>query len=225
MVQHGHGRRMGRPPLDEVGGGERRIQILIAAGRHFQQRGFAAVSLGDIAGEVGVTKAALYHHFQSKDELYTDVLCGTLVRIAAAIDRVTEQPVSTREKLVQLVHIAVFDVPKNADMDSMMRDVAEHLTTEQREQVLRAHRGLEDAYVRLMESGIARGELRPYQPRLLAHAFHHLLAAFTGRVGAVTGYQGKLETVETVVELFLHGAGEPCDRGNPAPSPAASQTN
>ena len=43
--------------------------IVDAALRLFLARGVDAVSLGAIADEVGVTKAAVYHHFKTKDAL------------------------------------------------------------------------------------------------------------------------------------------------------------
>jgi AcrR family transcriptional regulator len=52
----------------------RRELILDAAEALFAERGFAGVSVRDIAGEVGVTAASLYNHFPSKDALYVAVL-------------------------------------------------------------------------------------------------------------------------------------------------------
>jgi AcrR family transcriptional regulator len=46
-----------------------REKILEVAGRLFTERGFDKVSLREIADEVGVTKAALYYYFDSKDKL------------------------------------------------------------------------------------------------------------------------------------------------------------
>ncbi len=44
-------------------------QILKVAGELFSQRGYFGVSMQDIANEIGITKAALYYHYKSKDEL------------------------------------------------------------------------------------------------------------------------------------------------------------
>jgi AcrR family transcriptional regulator len=40
----------------------------------FLQKGYEKTSLNDIAGEVGITKPAIYHHFKNKDELFHEVL-------------------------------------------------------------------------------------------------------------------------------------------------------
>lgn len=49
--------------------GDTRQQILDAALRLFTDKGYDKVTLREIADEVGVTKAALYYHFDSKEKL------------------------------------------------------------------------------------------------------------------------------------------------------------
>lgn len=49
---------------------EREEQMLEAAGRLFAARGYAAVSMDDIAADVGVSKPMLYNYFGSKQGLY-----------------------------------------------------------------------------------------------------------------------------------------------------------
>ncbi|WP_030515290.1 TetR/AcrR family transcriptional regulator [Nocardia sp. NRRL WC-3656] len=53
---------------------DRREEILIAAMREFAERGFAAVSMVAIAGRAGISKALVYQHFTSKEQLYAECL-------------------------------------------------------------------------------------------------------------------------------------------------------
>jgi len=53
---------------------ERREGILEAALSVFSQRGYHASSIDDIAREAGVSKALIYEHFASKQELYAELL-------------------------------------------------------------------------------------------------------------------------------------------------------
>jgi AcrR family transcriptional regulator len=55
-------------------GEERRTAILDAALAAFSERGYHATSLDDVAGEAGVSKALIYEHFASKQELYADLI-------------------------------------------------------------------------------------------------------------------------------------------------------
>ena len=49
-------------------------KILNAAYRLLYRRGFARVSMDDIAEAAGVTKRSIYYHFKSKDDLVRAVL-------------------------------------------------------------------------------------------------------------------------------------------------------
>ena len=50
-----------------------RERILIAAETLFRQRGYNVVTMRDIAQEVGIRQASLYHHFSTKEQLFITV--------------------------------------------------------------------------------------------------------------------------------------------------------
>lgn len=66
-------------------GDARRLQILDIAARHFRTRGYAAVSMRDIASEAGMRSPSLYYHFPSKDDLVTAVMDRGIVVVRAAV--------------------------------------------------------------------------------------------------------------------------------------------
>ncbi len=49
-------------------------RILAAAEELFSRRGFDAVSMNEIAEAAGVSKANIFHHFESKNALYLAVV-------------------------------------------------------------------------------------------------------------------------------------------------------
>jgi len=49
---------------------DKKESILKAAAILFAERGFAAVSMRDLAQEIHTTPAALYHHFQDKAAIH-----------------------------------------------------------------------------------------------------------------------------------------------------------
>jgi len=49
---------------------ERRIEILEAALTIFVKKGYSEARMDDIVHEIGLSKGALYHHFQSKRDLF-----------------------------------------------------------------------------------------------------------------------------------------------------------
>jgi AcrR family transcriptional regulator len=76
-------------PRRRLTGEERRAAILDSALAVFGERGYHASSIDDIARAGGTSKALIYEHFDSKQELYAELLdqhAGELFkRLAAAI--------------------------------------------------------------------------------------------------------------------------------------------
>ncbi|MZR61460.1 TetR family transcriptional regulator [Alcanivorax sp. DP30] len=61
---------------------ERRAQILQAAAEAFQRDRFQAIALADIARQSGVSKAALYRYFPSKESLFLALYLSELEALA-----------------------------------------------------------------------------------------------------------------------------------------------
>jgi len=57
--------------------------ILKAARKLFAARGFGETSIDDIAAGAGVAKGAVYHHFASKEEIFTQVLENVQAELAS----------------------------------------------------------------------------------------------------------------------------------------------
>jgi len=64
-----------------------RDKILDAAERLFAKRGYAGVGLSEVAEVVGLGKSSLFHHFQTKAQLYAAVTARILRRIEERLMR------------------------------------------------------------------------------------------------------------------------------------------
>ena len=53
---------------------DRRREIHLIAARMFVEKGFEGTSLTDISAEINVSKAALYYYFESKQELFYEIV-------------------------------------------------------------------------------------------------------------------------------------------------------
>lgn len=71
--------RRGRPGYD-------REQVLAVAVRVFNERGYDATSVADLTAALGLTKSALYHHFESKSEILELALTDALDALDAVVD-------------------------------------------------------------------------------------------------------------------------------------------
>jgi TetR/AcrR family transcriptional regulator, cholesterol catabolism regulator len=54
--------------------GTTRYEVALAAARLFRRQGYGVVTMRDIAAEVGLSKAGLYHHCPSKEGILADII-------------------------------------------------------------------------------------------------------------------------------------------------------
>lgn len=87
--------RRGRPGYDLP-------SLLAVAVKVFNERGYEGTSMEDLAGRLGITKSAIYHHVSGKDEL----LRLGVSRALDALFAVTEETQSTHGKAIdRLEHV------------------------------------------------------------------------------------------------------------------------
>jgi len=86
-----------------------RQEILRAAARLFQRRGYDATSMNDVSAALKFSKGGLYHHFQSKDEILFDLMNHALditqERVIDAVRAITD-PEERLRRIIRL-HVEV----------------------------------------------------------------------------------------------------------------------
>ncbi|GAA3759822.1 TetR/AcrR family transcriptional regulator [Microbacterium kribbense] len=92
--------RRGRPGYD-------RDQILAVAVAVFNEQGYDATSVAQLAARLGVSKAALYHHFDSKEQLLQLALERALGGLEGALDAHATGEESASERLGAVLRGAV----------------------------------------------------------------------------------------------------------------------
>lgn len=89
-----------RSPLSErTPHGERRDQLLLVARKIFAERGFQATTMDDIAKEAGFTKPILYQYFESKTELYREIVNQTAEKLLSSLRSAVAEVESPRAKI------------------------------------------------------------------------------------------------------------------------------
>ncbi len=69
-----------------------RERVLLVAERLFSERGYSSVTLRDIANELGIRQASLYHHVPGgKEQLFVEVTERSLERARVELDRAIKE--------------------------------------------------------------------------------------------------------------------------------------
>lgn len=80
-----------------------REQIRKLALELFAERGYDGTSLREIADRLGITKAAVYYHFKTKEEILASLVGDFFAEIDALVNWAQQQPatVTTREQVLR----------------------------------------------------------------------------------------------------------------------------
>ena len=142
-----------------------RAAILEAAQQLFMRDGFHGISMRQIAEAVGVTKAALYYHFQDKEELFVAIVEQYLLAMSAMIDEVAAGGGSARERVSELVRRILAQPPEQR---SIIRLASQEVGSISPPNRARFRAMYHDQFIgrisALLDEGMAGGELRAIDP-------------------------------------------------------------
>ena len=138
----------------------RRQQVREVALRVFSERGYRATSMQDLAREAGMGKASLYHYFDSKEELLTDLYEEVIRDNVLAVLSIVGRQQSAAEALTDVIVDRVVYTCRNRQLLNVFFEEEAELTPRMRGRLVRARREYEDAILSIVERGMESGELR-----------------------------------------------------------------
>jgi AcrR family transcriptional regulator len=101
-----------------------RQEILRTAARLFQQRGYDATSMNDVAAALKLSKGGLYHHFQSKDEILYEIMNHAMEITEERVLNPVRGIADAEERLRALIrlHIEVVLSPRDREITVMLHE-------------------------------------------------------------------------------------------------------
>lgn len=145
-----------------------RQRIVDAAVQLFAERGVAGTSLKDIADALGVTKAAVYHQFKTKEEIVLAAVGGALQGIAVAVEQAQHEATPDEAAAEVIATVVALAVDRRRLIRTVQGD-PELL------RIIAKHHGLK-ALMELRDSILLRGRGTPEDRARVAF----LAAAFGG---------------------------------------------
>ncbi|MCU0493250.1 MAG: TetR/AcrR family transcriptional regulator [Chloroflexaceae bacterium] len=181
-----------------------RERVLNAAERLFSERGYAAVTMRDIATTLGIRQASLYHHVPGgKEQLFIEVTERSFARHAAGLRSALEQaPADLREQLRAAAQWLLSQPP--VDMARFFRSDVLAIGAEHEHRLVKVVYGaLIMPIEELFEAAYQRGEIRLVDKKVSAILF---LAAIESLhdIGRYSATPKPALGVDTV-DLFLDG--------------------
>ena len=137
----------------------RRSELRREAARLFAERGYHGTSIGDLAEALGVQKATLYAHIESKQDLLYETMRDGADAFHAALDAIPESlPAVEKIRLALRGHLRV--VAEQLDVATVFVQEWRYLEGERRDEIVVERRRYEERIRALFREGRELGELR-----------------------------------------------------------------
>jgi AcrR family transcriptional regulator len=173
-------------------------RLLGVATRLFARHGFEGTSVQDIVDAAGVTKGAMYHYYDSKDDLLYEVYHKLLTMQTSHLDEIAAGPGTPEERLraaaVDLVQTSLDNLD---DMIVFFRSL-HMLPADKQAQVRAERRSYQDKFRALVDEGVAAGTFRGDVP---SDIVVHYFLSVVNQLGSWYHPEGSLSPAQ-VGELF-----------------------
>jgi len=147
-----------------------RENILQAAALIFQQKGYHATSMQDIADAVDLKKGSLYHYVESKQDILFALLNEALELILERLESVAVQQIPPEQKLRQATRAYFSFLAENPSLSSVL--LLEYRSLEEDYQKLHIPRRdqVEQIWQKCIVEGIKLGVFHDQEPGLVSKA-------------------------------------------------------
>jgi TetR/AcrR family transcriptional regulator len=123
---------------------EKQTAILNAAQKRFARFGLSKVTMEEIAADLGVSKAALYYYFTTKEEVFRLVIAREQQELIDRVAEIIEEACPAREKLLhyfrqhvtllgQLLNLKIISVHAMDTIHPIMRSVFREFSKKEQE--------------------------------------------------------------------------------------------
>lgn len=181
--------------------------IITAAQTLFVNKNYADVSMDDIAESAGVTKGALYHHFENKEALYVAMMLADLREKQALFQTAVESQGTCRERLRRLTHLFLQLPHDKRDLITLVRRDINIFKNPIRDQLVRAYQAaLPEKVETILRDGIRDGELSNFDSRLLSWLHVAIVEVILTRY-AESIFSNHDDALEFVTRLLFNGVG------------------
>ena len=149
--------------MTQLRGQETHSRLLRAAAEAFAREGYDAASVAEICQGAGVSKGAFYHHFESKQSLFMELLDKWLDGLTVQLSQARTDANNVPDALLGMAAATgwLFDEPTDQFviflefLTQAIRDPAVWKAT------VAPYRSFADFFRRLVQAGIAEGTIRP----------------------------------------------------------------
>ena len=194
----------------------KRHAVLQAAAQLFNERGFHATSLDDIAARLNVSKPTLYYYVKNKDEILLQCVSQGLEMMLEGIEASRTAGGKAIDQLMTCMRVYARIVTMDFGM-CLIRVGDEQLPLDSRTELRRMKSEIDLAFRRLVAQGVQEGSLQSCDPKMTAFVIAGALS-WIGRWYQPGGEYTPEQIAEQCIATLCEGV---LRRADTLPAPAA----
>ncbi len=204
----------------------KRQAVLQAAAQLFNERGFHATSLDDIAARLNVSKPTLYYYVKNKDQILIECVRQGLDMMLEGIDASRASGGKAIDQLMTCMQVYAHIVTEPFGM-CLIRVGDVELPPDSRKELRRLKASIDQEFRRLVAEGVAEGSLQHCDPKMTAFVIAGALS-WIGRWyqpgGEYTPEQISQQCIATLCDGVLRRVDVPAAATTPRKSRRPSST-
>ncbi|MEU1208712.1 TetR/AcrR family transcriptional regulator [Nocardia sp. NPDC005825] len=147
----------------------RRTEILDTFIRHVAEQGYEKTNLGDIAGELGMSKGTIVHHFGTKAQMLRELEENYMTRQLDAVRRMWAQLDKPQERIASIFYAStLLQVTDRAATIASQREVVQLSDDPAMQEVRKLRAELQRMTMDELQRGIDAGVFRPVDVEVVA---------------------------------------------------------
>lgn len=185
----------------------KREAVLRTAAQLFNEKGYLASTLDEVAERLNVSKPTVYYYVDSKDAILFECVRTGLEMLQAAIREVD----TAGGRAIDKLHAAMRQYARIVTMDfgmCVIRVGEDPLPPESRHKLRSMKAAIDHEFRELIRQGIAEGSIAPCDPKIAAFTLGGALS-WIGRWYRPDGGLDPAEIAEQCIQVLMQGLRQP----------------
>lgn len=143
----------------------RKEEIIYTATKLFKKKGYSAITMRDIASEMGIKAASLYNHIKSKQDILSEIIISLALDFTDGMKDLKKSDKNSIEKLREIISLHVKITSQNTNGMASLNNDWMHLE-EKLDYYLSLRLKYEEDFREIIKKGIDKGEITASNPEI-----------------------------------------------------------
>ncbi|SRX54551.1 TetR/AcrR family transcriptional regulator [Aequorivita sp. CIP111184] len=145
----------------------RKQEIITVASSLFNEKGYKAVSMRDIAKAIDIKAASLYNHIKSKQEILSEIILKVAEEFTTGMENVVSENISAIKKVEKVIELHIDITVNHSQALAALNNDWMHLEEKDLIAFVKMREDYEENFRKIIKQGMDTGEIKSYHPEVI----------------------------------------------------------